>query len=135
MEYKGSCLCGNIEFKVVGEIKRFYLCHCDYCRKDTGSAHAANLFFDCGELYWKKGELDVVKFNHQGTRHSKSFCSRCGSGMPIKEGNVVIVPAGSLDRNIDRRPDAHIFMGSKGNWDHDLEYLETYKTFPVQDNG
>jgi hypothetical protein len=42
--YSGSCLCGEIRFEIEGEFERFYLCHCEYCRKDTGSAHAANLF-------------------------------------------------------------------------------------------
>ena len=42
--YSGSCLCGEIRFEIEGEFELFYLCHCEYCRKDTGSAHAANLF-------------------------------------------------------------------------------------------
>jgi hypothetical protein len=44
MKYKGSCLCGEIIFEIIGEFESFFLCHCERCRKDTGSAHAANLF-------------------------------------------------------------------------------------------
>ena len=43
-DYYGSCLCGNAKFEVQGKVDGFYLCHCRHCQKDTGSAHAANLF-------------------------------------------------------------------------------------------
>jgi hypothetical protein len=41
----GSCLCGAVSFEVSGAFDSFFLCHCSRCRKDTGSAHAANLFW------------------------------------------------------------------------------------------
>ena len=42
--HSGACLCGAVHFEIEGDFERFFLCHCEYCRKDTGSAHAANLF-------------------------------------------------------------------------------------------
>ena len=42
-KHLGSCLCGEVRFEVTGDFERFFLCHCGRCRKDTGSAHAANL--------------------------------------------------------------------------------------------
>ena len=55
MIHKGSCLCGSIEYKVTGDFDNFFFCHCRSCRKDTGSAHAANLFSSTAELKWLKG--------------------------------------------------------------------------------
>jgi hypothetical protein len=130
MEYNGSCLCGNVQFKLIGEITNFYLCHCKYCRKDTGSAHASNLFFNKGILVWVKGEDKITKYNYNGTRHNKSFCSTCGSALPIKENDFIIVPAGSLDCHIDKIPDGHIFMESRGNWDNKLEALKKFEKLP-----
>jgi hypothetical protein len=43
-QHAGSCLCGEVRYAISGSFDRFYLCHCAHCRKDTGSAHAANLF-------------------------------------------------------------------------------------------
>ena len=40
----GSCLCGAVRFEIRGSLERFFLCHCRRCQKDTGTAHAANLF-------------------------------------------------------------------------------------------
>ena len=35
-KHSGSCLCGAVRFEVAGDFERFYLCHCEHCRKDTG---------------------------------------------------------------------------------------------------
>ena len=52
----GSCLCGAVRFEVTGAFESFFLCHCSRCRKDTGSAHGANLFSSTAKLAWLKGE-------------------------------------------------------------------------------
>ena len=49
MKHTGSCLCGEITFEIDGDFKNFYLCH---CRKDTGPAHAANMFSSTAKLKW-----------------------------------------------------------------------------------
>jgi hypothetical protein len=46
----GSCLCGQVQFELEGTFDAFYLCHCQYCQKDTDSAHAANLFSKTASL-------------------------------------------------------------------------------------
>ncbi len=51
----GSCLCGEVKYEVSGKIVGFYLCHCQYCQKDTGSEHAANIFISDSGLEWLQG--------------------------------------------------------------------------------
>ena len=88
MSVKGSCLCGSVNFEIDGDFDSFFLCHCSYCRKDTGSAHGANLFSSNAKLKWKSGQDLVKNFKLTGTRHTKSFCSECGSAMPIEGTRV-----------------------------------------------
>jgi hypothetical protein len=38
---KGSCLCGGVKFEIRVSKGPFELCHCNRCRKVTGSAFAA----------------------------------------------------------------------------------------------
>jgi hypothetical protein len=130
--YTGSCLCGQVRFEIDGELERFYLCHCEYCRKDTGSAHAANLFSASATLQWLAGEDKVEQFNLPSTRHSRSFCSTCGSALPNVQmnGKLLVVPAGSLNGRIPIKPDAHIFVSSRAAWDDALEKLPTFDGFP-----
>lgn len=117
-DYFGSCLCGTAKFEVRGDFESFYLCHCQYCQKDTGSAHAANLFSQSAKLIWHSGVDAVASFTLPGTRHSKSFCKLCGSALPSTQiAGLLVVPAGCLDTKINMVPTAHIFSSSKAAWD------------------
>lgn len=129
MKYLGSCLCGEIKFEIEGEFENFFLCHCERCRKDTGSAHAANLFSSTAKLKWLTGEVKVKTFNYNSEGHIKSFCSNCGSALPnIQfEGKLLVVPAGSIDIDINMKPQGHIFCANKANWDNDLEHLPKFQ--------
>lgn len=130
--HNGSCLCGAVTYEVEGAFDRFFLCHCSYCRKDTGSAHAANLFSKSAKLTWLTGEDQITSFTVPGTRHSKTFCKTCGSATPRTQfgGRLVVVPAGSLDSDLSQRPNAHIMMGSKAAWDDCLHEAETMDGLP-----
>ncbi|WP_413293707.1 GFA family protein [Bdellovibrio sp. HCB185ZH] len=131
-QYQGSCLCQRVKFEVDGSFESFFLCHCKHCQKDTGSAHGANLFSSKAQLKWLSGESEVKSFTLPGTRHSKSFCKECGSALPGLQmnGQMLVVPAGSLDSELSIKPNAHIFCSSKATWDVDLEKAMKFETFP-----
>ncbi len=130
--HAGSCLCGKVKFEVIGNFESFFLCHCKYCQKDTGSAHAANLFSTTAQIQWNAGISEVKTFNLPSTRHTKSFCQNCGSALPNVQmnGKLLVVPAGSLDTNLDLRPNAHLFDSSKATWDHDLTTIQKFDKLP-----
>ena len=130
----GSCLCGEVTFEIEGDFDNFYLCHCSRCRKDTGSAHGANLFSSSAKLRWISGEDKITRFTLPSTQHSKSFCSVCGSSLPIIQMGceLLVVPAGCLDCDISIIPTAHIFISSKANWDKDLHTLPMIETLPSE---
>lgn len=134
MEYSGSCLCRAVKYKVRGEFESFYLCHCRYCQKDTGSAHAANLFSTTATLEWIQGESKVRRFQVKKSNHVKAFCVTCGSALPNlqMEGKLLAVPAGSLDSKLDKVPDGHIFVSNKASWDESLETVKLFPRFPVE---
>jgi len=131
-QHAGSCLCGAARFEIAGDFQSFFLCHCSHCRKDTGSAHAANLFSTTAQLTWLSGQEKARTYRLPETRHQKSFCSDCGSALPRVEmdGALLVVPAGSLDTPLPNKPDAHIFVASRANWDRHLEEIRSFDTFP-----
>jgi hypothetical protein len=45
-------------------------------------------------------------------------------------GALLVVPAGCLDTNLSIRPDAHLFVSSKADWDYDLEKIPMMPTLP-----
>ena len=128
--HAGSCLCGAVSFEVHGEFERFFLCHCSRCRKDTGSAHAANLFSSTARLDWRSGQDKLRSFHLPGTRHVRSFCSACGSAMPTVAKDFIVVPAGCLDSALAMAPDAHIHGASRAPWDRDLAAMPEFDELP-----
>ena len=117
-KHVGSCLCGTVKFEVQGDFDSFYLCHCRYCQKDTGSAHAANLFAQSAKLIWLAGVDAVTSFTLPGACHNKSFCRSCGSALPSNQlRGLLVVPAGCLDTEISVLPTAHIFTSNRAVWD------------------
>ena len=129
----GGCLCGQVRFEVDGDAGPFFLCHCSHCRRDTGSAHASNLFMAPGRLDWQAGQERVTRFDLPGTRHTRCFCSTCGSALPyVRPGGAgLVVPAGSLHGPVGLRPTAHIFTASRADWDHALEQLPFFDGLPT----
>lgn len=128
----GSCLCGSITFEISGSFESFFLCHCSRCRKDTGSAHAANLFSSTARITWLSGQALIKTYQVPSTRHQRSFCSTCGSAVPSlpMDGALLVVPAGSLDSEIDKRPDAHICYASRATWDRQSEDIPIIDGLP-----
>lgn len=131
-DYSGSCLCGDVTFRIEGKFDSFYLCHCEYCQKDSGSSNSANLFSHDALLIWMSGEKQVTSFKLTNTRHTKCFCSKCGSALPYIEEStsLIVVPAGSLDVDSQISPNAHIFMASRATWDNLLGDLKKFDGLP-----
>lgn len=129
---KGQCLCGTVRFEVSGAFDNFFLCHCSRCRKDSGSAHSANLFSSKAELIWQSGEESITTFQLPDTDHVKSFCASCGSALPyvLTNHGVLVVPAGALDSPITQRPTAHICCASRAEWGTDLASLAQFDGLP-----
>ena len=131
---KGSCLCGAVSFEIEGALQSFFLCHCSRCRKDSGSAHAANIFSTSAKLRWLSGEEKVRTFVLPSTRHARSFCCVCGSALPGQQmqSALLAIPAGSLDSDFSMRPDAHICVADKAAWDEDLHTIRVLEGLPGQ---
>ncbi len=128
----GSCLCNAVKFEVKGEFKKFFLCHCSRCRKSSGSAHCSNLFAPGATLTWLSGQDKLSFYKHPDTNFARQFCSICSSLVPIyvEARDIVTVPAGCLDSDVEILPQAHIFTDSKGNWDKVINDVPCYEKMP-----
>ena len=131
--HTGSCLCGNVKFEMKGDFKQFFFCHCSRCRKMSGSAHCANLFAPGAKLRWLSGENKLSFYQLEGTNFARNFCSTCSTPLPryVKTRDIVVVPAGCLDSDVDISPQAHIFTDSKGNWDEVLNDIPCFEQRPA----
>ena len=130
---RGSCLCGAVSYEAEGEITRFVHCHCQRCRKATGTGHATNLFLQLTKFDWLSGETQMQWFKPpEAARFATHFCTSCGSLMPrlAPDGSFAIIPAGSLDAEPGTLPTARIFIGSRADWSCDDRHLELHDEYP-----
>lgn len=130
--YKGSCLCGSIQFELKGGVVDPIYCHCSLCRKASGSAFATNGFINASDLELSDTKSSLTYYEaNQGKR--KYFCSICGT--PIYSANAsnpekLRIRLGVFDTDIEERPISHNFITSKANWeelDADLPMYEKYE--------
>jgi hypothetical protein len=133
--FRGSCLCGSVQYEISGEPKKFYHCHCRRCRKASGTGHASNLLIKPGAIKWNRGEELIKSYKvPEAKRFTNCFCSVCGGRVPryVKETDFIVIPAGSLDNDPTIRPQARIFWGSRASWSCGGDGLPVHSEYPTQ---
>jgi hypothetical protein len=131
--FSGSCLCGSVTYTITARPLRFYHCHCQRCRKATGTGHASNIIVKPSQVEWTAGESLLSSYKvPEAERFSTNFCSNCGSLMPriAPDMSIGIVPAGTLDHDPNVRPEARIFHGSRADWSCDATEIAAHDTYP-----
>ena len=115
---RGRCLCGTVQFEIVGALPALYQCHCSLCRKQSGGASNAATIVDADQLRWLSGE-GAVRSWKKATGFRSDFCSTCGSPVPNVLGDKPYywVPAGLLEEDGALRVAVHLHMGSKARWE------------------
>ena len=97
-------------------------CHCRMCRKFHGAAFSTFAEAKKKDFHWVKGKKFLKSYQAEnGT--IRQFCKNCGSSLIFQalhtsdeENETVEFSLGTLDDNIELKPDAHIFAGYKANW-------------------
>lgn len=132
--FRGSCLCGSVQYEISGEPQRFNHCHCRRCRKATGTGHASNLLIKPGSIKWIQGEELVHSYKiPEAKRFTSRFCSMCGSQVPryVKETDMIVIPAGSLDSDPMIKPGARIFWDSRVSWSCSGDDIPVHSEYPT----
>ena len=114
--FSGKCLCGNVTYNCHTEAKAIINCHCEDCRRATGSVFGTNLFVPEDEV-----EIfgEVSSYSHtadSGSAMTKRFCPNCGSllfGNNSAKSNVVSIRTGTVDQLDLIKPVVNVFMDSK----------------------
>ena len=114
--FSGKCLCGDITYKCHAGPSVIFNCHCEDCRRATGSVFGTNFFVPEDEL-----EIfgEVSSYSHtadSGSVMTKRFCPNCGSllfGNNSAKSNVVSIRAGTVDQLDLIKPVVNVFMDSK----------------------
>ncbi len=134
LKITGQCLCGSVQYEVSGTAERFYHCHCQRCRKATGTGHASNLLVSpISSIRWLAGKALLAQFKvPDAERFFNTFCTRCGSPMPreVEQLNGVLIPAGTINEELPIKPQARIFWDSRAEWSCSDEDIPTFSEYP-----
>lgn len=125
-------MCNGVRFTIHGAISDIVFCHCSQCRKVQGSAFATNGVVNRADFKLIKGESLLTSFETSPGK-KKYFCNRCGS--PIYSDNtqladVIRVRLGTIESDISERPQRHIYVASKANWETICDDLPQYDALP-----
>ena len=128
---RGSCLCSQVRFELVGASQFINHCHCSMCRKAHGTAFGSFLHADGRGFRWLAGQALITNYP-SSPGNVRAFCSVCGSNVPVleDEGQHVIIPAGSLDDDPIVRPVVHIHTASRAPWFEITDALPQFAEFP-----
>lgn len=123
-ERAGHCLCGAVRFTARNVPGGYGACHCDMCRRWTGSAFLG-VTVRGSDLAWR-GEDNIARLQSSAWAE-RAWCRTCGTGLWYRvtaEGPMLgdyEIPIGLFDDAdglemqreiyIDRKPDAFAFQG------------------------
>ncbi len=128
----GRCLCGTATYTVTGNFLRFLQCHCERCRRASGTGHASNIILNPASIEWHSGESSIRRYKvPEAARFTTVFCTNCGGPVARGIGDMVVVPAGSLDSPPDVAPEAHIFWDSRAPWSCESGDLPAFAEYPT----
>lgn len=128
----GSCLCGCITYHVAPPFVQFYHCHCSQCRKSSGTGHATNLYAKISNFSWTSSIEQITRYDlSPRKRFACVFCKICGSKVPYaRDETLMIIPAGSLNDDLDIKPSVHVFWDSRATWDSSNDALGKFSERP-----
>ncbi|KAF2667149.1 hypothetical protein BT63DRAFT_458111 [Microthyrium microscopicum] len=125
--YTGSCKCAAIRIEITGEPAKTSLCHCENCKKYSGSAYSANAIFPKSAFTIVAGEPKVYETpGGSGNVTSISFCGNCGCTMWSESptlADLIIVKIGVLDGDAMEKlkPRGELFTKRRPGWLGDVD--------------
>lgn len=129
----GTCLCGTVRYEIDGPFTMMLNCHCSMCRKHHGAAFATSVAAPLDGFRWIAGQ-EAAREYVSSTQGRRYFCEHCGSVTPMLASSIqlAILPAGNLEGELDIRPTAHIFVGSKAPWYTITDALPQHAEYPPE---
>lgn len=125
----GGCLCTACQFEVRLPSKWCAHCHCTMCRKAHGAGFVTWVGFESDQFQWTRGE-ETVRWHQSSAEARRAFCSECGSTMLFESkrwAGETHVAVGCLDGELDRKPQANVFISTHVDWmplDESLKALD-----------
>ncbi len=117
--HSGSCLCQSCSYRIEGGIEPAGVCHCEDCRKVTGSPFGVSFRVLKDQFSIEGRTASYTKASDSGTMLTRHFCPLCGSPLYTESAShseAVYVKAGTLDQPAAIRIERQAWMASRVDW-------------------
>jgi len=76
-----ECCCSKLSIELLGRPKIHGVCHCNDCKKRTGSAFGISSYFNNENILKKRGEASCYLLHNIEHEHyqKRYFCKACGT--------------------------------------------------------
>lgn len=115
----GKCFCGEIKYRIEGNILKSCVCHCRDCQCLTSGAGWSFVIVPRESLIVQGRTKEFTRVGASGKQAHLSFCGTCGStlfGKPEIWPHISIVSASSLDDQSYFLPDIYVWTKDAPNW-------------------
>ncbi len=132
----GRCLCGKVRYECFSNPEGATYCHCDDCRRTTGSAFNVGVCVPISGFKIISGEVKgFTKTADSGNQLTREFCPDCGSPLftrsPVHP-DYVYIKAGSFDNPNIVHPKDQIWATKRVPW---AEIDSSLQSFPQNRTG
>lgn len=119
-KYHGKCLCGEVTYVAVGPPVIVAQCHCEECRRLSGTGHTVGAMFSSNSVSLS-GKLSQFSYlSDNGSQVTKAFCVICGSPICGKNTRIpdhLTLGLGTMDDAEGLDIKVVIFQRDKQHWD------------------
>lgn len=116
----GHCHCGAVSYKVLGDPVRMAQCHCNACRRITGTGHNVQAFFKKSDVAITGATQTHQSLSDKGNLRTRHFCPTCGSRLfseNERAPDLIGIAAGSFDDSSWFRPQLIVYSAERPVWD------------------
>lgn len=118
---EGGCTCRQVRYRLEGAPIIVHACHCRWCQRETGTAHALNAVYEAERVVHTAAVPEIIHtLSASGKGQKIARCPKCkiavwsnysGSGALSR-----FVRIGTLDNPDLMPPDIHIYTSTKQPW-------------------
>lgn len=120
MKLTGSCHCGAVTFEVNAQPVRMAQCHCNACRRTTGTGHAVQAFFKRENIKISGDTKTHQSPSDASSTRTRHFCPTCGSRLFAendKNPAIIGITAGAFDNSDWFKPEVILYNNERPLWD------------------
>ncbi|WP_093376219.1 GFA family protein [Variovorax sp. OV329] len=132
--YPGSCLCGQVRFRLNAEPLTLYACHCTDCQRRSGGALLLSMWVERASLEVLQGAPELVSsIAKDGRERRNRVCPACQIRLwsePTNRPALAILRPGTLEHAGIFTPIAHQFVRSALPWFVFADGVARYETAP-----